>query len=221
MNGFVLFFLRRWSIPGGVICRCCGGSLLLFICQRENSEGWWQGGWPACCSTVGPVRVWGLDRQHSSSRHCSGITFMQTVPQLTGNISFKIIAQLQDDVLAGELWFYQRCLRHATSKNDGMDGKCWESDREDHGRQGVHLRRVQEGEGQLPCKKWSLLFLWNHLTPNVLHWLWHQVYNEVHCLFVQTNSRPPAWHWHTTVNMNQRWSLTNDDRLLFRLFAKT
>ena len=30
------FILRRWSIPGGVICRCCGGSLLLFICQREE-----------------------------------------------------------------------------------------------------------------------------------------------------------------------------------------
>ena len=32
----------------------------------------------------------------------------------------------QDDVLAGELWFYQGCLRHETSEDDGVDGECGE-----------------------------------------------------------------------------------------------
>merc|ERR1712212_29461 len=66
------------------------------------------------------------------------------------------VVQLEDDVLAGELPFHQGCLRHAPPEDGRVDGECREGHRSYHGRQGLHLCRVQEREttSMLCAKTW-------------------------------------------------------------------
>merc|ERR1712080_551540 len=56
----------------------------------------------------------------------------------------------RDDVLARKLRLHQGGVRHEAPEDGGVDGAGGEVHRQDHGRQGLHLRRVQAREGQLP-----------------------------------------------------------------------
>merc|ERR1712180_494490 len=71
----------------------------------------------------------------------------------SGLLSLSGLGQVdsQDDFLARELHLHQGCLRHAPHQDGRVDGECRKGYRAYHGRQGVHLRGVQEGERQLPC----------------------------------------------------------------------
>ena len=58
----------------------------------------------------------------------------------------------KDVVLAGKLPVHQGDLWDAAQQDGRVDGERWEGHRSHHGRQSLHLSRVQEGEGQLPCE---------------------------------------------------------------------
>ena len=55
----------------------------------------------------------------------------------------------QDGVLAGELSIHQGGVRHEAVQDVRVDGQRGQGHWEDHGRQGLHLRRVQEREGHI------------------------------------------------------------------------
>merc|ERR1711997_1197240 len=59
----------------------------------------------------------------------------------------------QDDVLAGELPLHQGCVRHAPSKDGRVDGECGEGHRPHHGRQSLHISRVQEADAEVAALK--------------------------------------------------------------------
>ena len=65
----------------------------------------------------------------------------------------------QDDVLAGELLLHQGGVRHQVRQDGGVDGQRGDGHPEGLRVQGLHLRRVQEREGQLSRKYLKLILL--------------------------------------------------------------
>ena len=57
----------------------------------------------------------------------------------------------QDGILAGELSVHQGGVWHEIVKDDRLDGECGQSYCQDHGRQGLYISGVQEGERYFPC----------------------------------------------------------------------